>query len=169
MAPLKGADNQVYVVAQGSVLPLSNTMDSSKIAGTIPLGALIERVSPHKDTNYMDIDIIPGSQEEKPGLRAKVVLNERTGTIVMGEMVRISAVEVSHGNLSLVIKKMPEEANRASYKNVGNTRQAILPEGANVGDVLRVFSKLQVAPSDCIGIFQAIKASGALQGDLSLI
>ena len=122
--------------------------------------------------------------EVKPDITAKVVLNERTGTIVMGDNVRISTVAVSHGNLSLVIKETPQVSQPAPFSKTGETvvvprtemkvteesrRLMVVPEGASIGDVIRALNLLGVTPRDLIGILQAIKAAGALQADLTII
>jgi flagellar P-ring protein precursor FlgI len=122
--------------------------------------------------------------EVKPDVSARVVLNERTGTIVMGDNVRISTVAVSHGNLSLVIKETPQVSQPAPFSKTGETvvvprtdvkvteesrRMMLVPEGASIGDVIRALNLLGVTPRDLIGILQAIKAAGALQADLTII
>ena len=122
--------------------------------------------------------------EVKPDIPAKVVLNERTGTIVMGDNVRISTVAVSHGNLSLVIKETPQVSQPAPLSKTGETvvvprtemkvseesrRLMVVPEGASIGDVIRALNLLGVTPRDLIGILQAIKAAGALQAELTII
>ena len=121
--------------------------------------------------------------EVRPDLAAKVVVNERTGTIVMGENVRISTVAVSHGNLTLLIKETPQVSQPAPL-STGETKVvprtemkvkeetgglATLKEGASIGDVVRALNTLGVTPRDLIGILQAIRAAGALQGDLTVI
>lgn len=121
--------------------------------------------------------------EVKPDVTARVVVNERTGTIVMGENVRISTVAVSHGNLTLLIKETPR-VSQPSPLSGGETRVvprteikvteeagglATLKEGASIGDVVKALNALGVTPRDLIGIMQAIKAAGALQGDLTVI
>ncbi|MDR3579097.1 MAG: flagellar basal body P-ring protein FlgI [Oryzomonas sp.] len=243
MTPLRGGDNQVYAVAQGSVLTNSfafggqaaSAQKNHPTAGTIPNGALVERELPNvlagktklrlnlnkadfttasrieavingKFSSQIATTTDPGSVilkipesyadrtvdfvaaletlEVRPDNLAKVVLNERTGTIVMGENVRISTVAVSHGNLSIVVKETPQVSQPAPLSSGGQTvtvprtdlkvteesrRLMVVPEGASIGDVVRALNFLGVTPRDLIGIFQAIKASGALQADLSII
>ncbi|MCB9228062.1 MAG: flagellar basal body P-ring protein FlgI [Deltaproteobacteria bacterium] len=90
--------------------------------------------------------------------RAVVVLNERTGTVVMGHGVRIGAVTISHGNLSLKINKPGlRSAEEHHVVPVG---------GVTVGDLIQSLNALGVRPQDLIGILQAIKAAGALHGEL---
>ena len=122
--------------------------------------------------------------EVHPDNVAKVVLNERTGTIVMGENVHIATVAVSHGNLTLYIKETPQVSQPPPLSNTGETKVvprtslkvnegegglALLREGANIGDVVRALNALGVTPRDLIGILQSIKAAGALQAELIVI
>jgi len=122
--------------------------------------------------------------EVKPDVHAKVVLNERTGTVVMGENVRISTVAVTHGSLSLVIKETPKVSQPAPFSQTGETkvvprtdlkveeenrRLLVLQEGASIGDVVRALNMLGVTPRDLISILQAVKSAGALQAELSII
>ncbi|GAB7025848.1 flagellar basal body P-ring protein FlgI [Geotalea toluenoxydans] len=121
--------------------------------------------------------------EVTPDVMAKVVLNERTGTIVIGENVRISAVAVSHGNLTLYVKETPKVSQPAPL-GAGETKVvprtsvkvkeergslAIVPQGTNISDVVRALNALGVTSRDLIGIMQAIKAAGALNAELSVI
>lgn len=114
---------------------------------------------------------------------AKIVVNERTGTIVMGQDVRIATVAVSHGNLNLVIS----ESVAVSQPNplaAGETVAApvtelsvveeegnlvVLPKGTNLGEIARALNAIGATPRDLIAIFQAIKAAGALQGELVIL
>lgn len=243
MTPLKGADGQVYAVAQGSVLTNSfafagqgaSAQKNFPTAGRIPAAALVEREIPNtlagKSTLRLNLHQadsttatrIAGAINDKfkatvarntdpgsvvlsipdvytnrtvefmaaleildviPDNLARVVLNERTGTIVMGDQVRISTVAVSHGNLSLVIKETPQVSQPAPLSKTGETkvvprtemkveeevkRLTVMSEGSNIGDVVRALNALGVTPRDLISILQAVKAAGALQADLTII
>lgn len=119
----------------------------------------------------------------RPDTTATVVVNERTGTIVMGEDVRISTVAVSHGNLTLLIREAPQVSQPLPLSGGKTTTTprtevrvkeepgglATLKEGASIGDVVRALNALGVSPRDLIGILQAIRAAGALQGELTVI
>ena len=120
----------------------------------------------------------------RPDMEAKVVINERTGTVVMGENVRISTIAIAHGNLSIVIKELPQVSQPLPFSEGGQTvvtpntdvsvneetRQLVLmPAGASIGDVVSALNALGVSPRDLIAIFQAIKAAGALQAVLEVI
>jgi len=114
---------------------------------------------------------------------AKIVVNERTGTIVMGQDVRIATVAVSHGNLNLVITESTE-VSQPNPLTAGTTTQTpkttltaveeagnlvVLPQGVNLGDIARALNAIGATPRDLIAIFQAIKAAGALQGELVIL
>jgi len=118
-----------------------------------------------------------------PDTIAKVVLNERTGTVIMGENVRISTVAISHGNLSIIVKER-ERVSQPLPFSVGETVVTpdteiaikeedsllmVVPEGVNLRDVVRGLNAIGVSPRDLISIFQAIRASGALQAELVII
>jgi len=118
-----------------------------------------------------------------PDTIAKVVLNERTGTVIMGENVRISTVAVSHGNLSIVIKERERVSQPLPFSE-GETvvtpetevvvreesRQLIVvPEGVNIREVVNGLNAIGVSPRDLISILQAIGASGALQAEVVII
>ncbi len=114
---------------------------------------------------------------------AKVVLNERTGTIVAGSNVRILPVTISHGSLKIEIKSNPmisqpgpfSQGNTAMYNNlvpsVANEENNVMTiQGAsNVQEVAAALNSLKVSPRDIIAIFQAIKEAGALQAELVII
>jgi flagellar P-ring protein precursor FlgI len=142
--------------------------------GAVELIALVERLPVEQDT------------------RAKVIINERTGTIVVGEAVRVSTVAVAHGNLTLEIKAketakvetardplQPEDgAMKQTQESVKETTVSVnepgdklisVPEGATLGDVVKALNALGVTPRDLIGILQAMKAQGALQAELEIL
>lgn len=118
-----------------------------------------------------------------PDAIARVVLNERTGTVIMGENVRISTVAVSHGNLSIIVKERERVSQPLPFSE-GETvvtpdteiavkeedsRLMLVPEGVNLREVVRGLNAIGVSPRDLISIFQAIRASGALQAELVII
>jgi flagellar P-ring protein precursor FlgI len=151
--------------------------------------------------------------EVTPDATAKVIVNERTGTIVMGENVRISTVAVAHGNLSIQIKEnynvsqplpfapgaLPGASGRGvtpggaprpggvqgpivapggatvvtpdsdvSVKEEGK-KLMVVPQGANLGELVQGLNAIGVTPRDLISILQTIKSAGALQADLEII
>jgi flagellar P-ring protein FlgI len=118
-----------------------------------------------------------------PDTVAKVVVNERTGTIVMGSDVSISEVAVAHGNLQIRIKKSvdvsqppplsggstvvtPATDIQVEEKDVS---MMVLPASANVGDVVNALNAVGATSRDIIAILQAMKAAGALHAELEII
>lgn len=118
-----------------------------------------------------------------PDMPAKVVVNERTGTIIMGSQVRISTVAVAHGNLSIQIRSELLVSQPAPFSEgkttvvprtevdvrEDRTRLSVVSEGVGIGDVVRALNALAVTPRDMISLLQAIKAAGALQGELEIM
>jgi flagellar P-ring protein precursor FlgI len=116
---------------------------------------------------------------------ARVVVDERTGTIVMGKDVKLTTVAVSHGNLSLTVKETPP----AIQPNPLETGQPVAPpvqtttaveeggqltvlnmaQGVSIGEIANALNSIGATPRDLIAIFQAIKASGAMQGELIVL
>lgn len=119
----------------------------------------------------------------KPDIGAKVVVNERTGTVVVGQDVRISTVAIAHGSLTIAIQPNLEVSQPEPLSNgetvvtnqptvevkEGESKLAIVPTGASIGDLVRALNALGVTPRDLIAVFQAIQAAGALQADLEII
>jgi flagellar P-ring protein precursor FlgI len=93
--------------------------------------------------------------------KATVVINERTGTIVMGDDVKIGKVSISHGGLSIQVK---------SEKGKDGTSQSVIPVGGtSVGDLVKSLNQMGVKPKDLISIIQALHASGAMSADLRIL
>ena len=97
--------------------------------------------------------------------KAKVVLNERTGTVVMGDRVMISPVAIAHGDLSIQVKGSKPE----KLVQLRNESNAPGMSGATVSDLVKLLNTLGVQPKDLTAIFQTIKATGALQAELELM
>lgn len=128
-----------------------------------------------KDAGTIDI-ITPAAFENKgvellatieaieinPDQRARVLINEKTGTIVIGEKVKISKVGLSHGNLTL---KVADDGKEKKSKGPDD-KVTVLDTGASVGDLVQALNKLGVSPKDLISILQSVKAAGALHGEL---
>lgn len=114
---------------------------------------------------------------------AKVVLNERTGTVVAGNAVKILPVTISHGSLNIDIKSFPMISQPGAFSSGStvlfnnllpfaqqDTAKAIALEGAStVQEVAAALNSLKVAPRDIIAIFQALKEAGALAAELVII
>lgn len=95
----------------------------------------------------------------EPDVKAVVVVNERTGTVVMGGDVKLSEVVVSHNGLSIAV---------GAGKNA--KRENVVPvEGGTIGDLVKGLNQMGVKPEDLVSILQSLHASGALKADLKLL
>ncbi len=124
-----------------------------------------------------------GELEVEPDMPARVVIDERTGTVVMGENVRISRVAIAHGNLSVEITERPQVVQPQPFAGGETTvvprtevrareekaRIVVLEEGASIGELVRALNAVGATPRDLIAVLQAIKAAGALQAELVII
>jgi flagellar P-ring protein FlgI len=120
-----------------------------------------------------------------PDEEAKVVIDERSGVIVMGKDVRISTVALAQGNLTIRITETPQVSQPAPFAQVGDTvvvprtdvqvdtqpgnKIAVLPEGVSLQALVASLNALGVGPRDIITILQSIKAAGALQADIEVM
>ena len=243
MTPLKGIDNQVYAVAQGSLViggaGASSAGSSVQInhlgAGRISAGAIVERAVPTvlgqgeyinlelRDTDFTTarriVDTINGrfsygtataldgrviqlrapvndnqrvtfiSQIE--GLEvvpaqgtAKVIINARTGSVVMNQMVSLEPSAVAHGNLSVIINTQPIVSQPGPFSQRGETvvvpqsqievrseegNLMLLPNSASLADVVKALNAIGATPQDLLAILQALKAAGSLRAELEII
>ncbi len=117
-----------------------------------------------------------------PDMVAKIVVNEKTGTVVIGENVRISTVAISHGNMSITIQEhaavsQPGILSKGETVTVKETditieeeksKVILLPKSTTIGELVRALNAIGVTPRDMISIFQSIKAAGALQAELEI-
>ena len=210
-APLRAGNEQVFAVAQGSIVIGGDGKEQHGTSGRIPNGAMIERdmtadfaarkmyrlnlINPDfttaarsvitinrelgghyataKDAGTIDV-ITPFSFENRgvellatiesieinPDMKARVVVNEKTGTIVIGDKVKISRIAISHGALAIKV---------GDGKKVSDDKVAVLESGVSVGEFVQALNKLGVSPKDLITILQSVKAAGALHGELEVL
>jgi len=242
MTPLKGADNQIYAMAQGNVLVggVGAAAAGSKVqvnhlsVGRISAGATVERAVPsqlgqgnviHLELNTTDfstasrvVEVVnqkfgadtaaaldgrvirvrsPANSDERVAFlgaleslnvtpaqtAAKVILNARTGSVVMNQSVMLDTCAVSHGNLSVVINTEPVISQPAPLSN-GQTVVAqrsqieinkesgqvlLLKGGASLADVVKALNSIGATPQDLLAILQAMKAAGSLRAELEII
>ena len=117
-------------------------------------------------------------------MAAKVVINERTGTIIIGNNVTISPVAIAHGSLAIEITERPQVSQpppfapenaettvvpRTNISVKEQTASLVRISGITLGEVVRALNALGVTPRDLISILQALKASGALSAELEII
>jgi flagellar P-ring protein precursor FlgI len=242
MTPLKGADGQIYAMAQGNlaVSGAGASANGSKAqinhlsVGRIPAGATVERsvatvlgesgsinlelrqsdfttaarvvdavnakfgagTARALNGRVLEVKTPVGASERvaflgaiesldvspAPGM-AKVILNARTGSVVMNQQVTLDPSAVSHGNLSVIISSEPVISQPAPFSQ-GQTvvtaqsqieiRQQegevmLLKGGATLADVVKALNSIGATPQDLLAILQALKASGALRAELEVI
>ncbi|WP_413194961.1 flagellar basal body P-ring protein FlgI [Pararobbsia alpina] len=242
MTPMKGADGNVYAIAQGNVLVAGAgaAANGSKVqinqldVGRISNGALVERAVPtvlgeagtmQMTLNQTDFDnaqrvsaainnafgggtavpvdgrTIAIKSPSDPAAQvaflaqvenidvapskeaAKVVVNARTGSVVMNQMVQLQSCAVAHGNLSVIVNTTPQVSQPGPFSNgqTAVTQQSqiqvrqengalqMVKAGASLADVVKGLNALGATPADLISILQSIKAAGALRADLEII
>ena len=240
---LRGADGQVYALAQGNLIVggAGASAGGSKVtinhlaAGRVPEGATVERAVPTALSNrgIMQLDLsandfataravadainndkgkgtaqavdgrvvkvkLPVDPDQhvafmadienldvklaKPA--ARVVLNARTGSVVMNESVTLGSCAVAHGALTVTVNSTPVISQPNALSSGGKTVQAEkvdiaitqqggalmqLPSGAKLADVVRALNALGATPQDLLSILQAMKSAGALQAEIEVI
>lgn len=122
--------------------------------------------------------------EIQPDVPARVVINERTGTIIMGEMVRVSTVALAHGNLNISIRSETQVSQPPPLAEGGGTAivenqditvgeeaggLSVVNGTVSLGQVVEALNGLGATPRDLIAIFQALKEAGALQAELVIM
>lgn len=142
-----------------------NTFLGSSFAKAVD-GATV-RVTVPDDYRQQEISLLAALEniDVAPDSIAKVVVDERTGTIVMGENVRIGQLALSHGTLSIQITQEIAAQSGAPQTN----KLVQLSPGVTLAELVRALNSVGAAPRDLIAIFQAIKAAGALQAELTII
>jgi flagellar P-ring protein precursor FlgI len=120
--------------------------------------------------------------------RAVVIINEKTGTVVIGQEVRIATCAVAHGNLTITVSTaygvsqplpstqgqtvvVPQQEVTATEETATGREDAVMmvPGGANIGEIVGALNALGVSPRDVIAILQAMKAQGALKAELKVL
>lgn len=116
----------------------------------------------------------------EPDVPARIVINERTGTIIMGEQVKISNVALAHGNLNIAIRSETQVAqpgplaggqtavveNRDVTVGEENGELRVVENAVSLRQVVRALNTIGATPRDLIAIFQALQRAGALQAEL---
>jgi len=241
MTPLKGADGQVYAMAQGNVLVGGVGASSGGASvqvnhlsvGRLPAGATVERAVPtllgqgdfiNLELNATDFTTVariaeaingqvapglasaldgrmiqvraPGGSERVAFISkienlevnpaqgiAKVIINARTGSIVMNQAVTLDTCAVAHGNLTVVINtdSTVSQPNALSQGQTMQTDQTTidvkadkgglvqLQRGVSLSDVVKALNSIGATPQDLLAILQAMKSAGALRAELEII
>ncbi len=139
--------------------------DSATVAITVP---------PKFADNKVALMAALESLNITPDTQAKIIIDERTGTVVMGENVTISEVAVAHGNLSVQVNPGPgqtpsSESNRNITARDQENLLVQMKSGVTLGEMVRALNSVGVTTRDLIAIFQSMKASGAIKADLQII
>lgn len=155
--------------------PLAKAVDGSQIDVNVPFN--------YRDNLVEFVAVIENASVMTDAPNGKVVVNERTGTVVLGQDVRVDAVAVAHGNLKLVVKNTTQVTRNAmfGYNELIHTTTVqaedsskkgnliVLPEGANLMDIVEAINAVGATPRDLISILQAVKTAGALHAELEII
>ncbi len=155
-------------------MPVAETADPSTVRLTVPREFQGNIVALLSEVEQLRVE---------PDLAAKVVIDERSGIVVMGRDVRVSTVAIAQGNLTVTITEAPQVSQPEPFSE-GQTvivprtnievredrrRMAVLREGVTLQELVDGLNALGVSPRDLIAILQAIKASGALQADIEVM
>lgn len=153
----------------------AKAIDGNSVQITIPDKFLDDRIT--FLSILENLDVRPTTE------KARVVVNERTGTVVIGSDVKLLPAAVAHGNLTVTVTTTNEVSQPNAFaqgSTVGFSNTAIginktpgsiisLPANSNLNDLVRALNSIGVAPVDLISILQALKKSGSLQADLIII
>lgn len=231
MTPLKGADNQVYAMAQGNMLvgeagaavAGGKAQTNHLIVGRIPSGATVERAvptamgqgdfvlltlntadfttatrmteainkefvavpevaaaldgrairvrAPQGPARVTFMSRLENLQVDPAHAAARVIINARTGSVVMNQAVTLDMCSISHGNMTVVIKA---EETAAQPANTPETKSApgsfmLVPRAVSLDEVIRALNAIGATPKDLLAILQAMKSSGSLHAELEII
>jgi flagellar P-ring protein precursor FlgI len=245
MTPLRGADGEVYAIAQGSVVVSGFGVagkDGSRVSvnvpsgGRIPNGATVEREVPSNfgkepfvvlNLNAPDfgtaarmsealnqqlgagsaqaldavsvqvrapadasarvafIGVLQEIEVEPSEAPARVIINSRTGTVVISSRVRVMAAAVAHGSLSVTITERTDVSQPGALSTGGTTvttprsdiaiaqptdaRMFVFHEGVNLDEIVRAVNQVGAAPGDLVAILEALQQAGALRAQLIVI
>lgn len=125
--------------------------------------ATIDLIVPFSyDGNAVELMAVLENLTVNTDTRARIVINERSGTVVAGGKVRIKNVALSHGDLSIAV------GGGNAAKKGGGKKVVEIQNTTSVTDLVNVLNELGVSPKDLTAIFQALKSAGALEGDLQI-
>lgn len=156
-------------------VPLAKALNSSKVEVDIPEN--------YKALKANFISEIEGLQVS-PDMKSIVVVNERTGTVIMGGDVKIFPVAIAQGNLTVTVEDTPEVSQPSTPLTLGTTvvtpknkltvkeekkQLTVLKNGNTISDIVKALNSLGVAPRDLIAVLQALKEAGALQAELKIM
>ncbi|WP_324709410.1 flagellar basal body P-ring protein FlgI [Pseudomonas citronellolis] len=152
----------------------AQALDGTKVSVRAP-------VSANQRTSFMAL--LEGVEVQEGRERPKVVFNSRTGTVVIGQGVRVKAAAVSHGSLTVTISENPQVSQPAPFSggrttvtpqsdvNVAQDKKPMFrwPEGASLQGIIDTVNSLGATPDDVMSILQALEKAGALNAELIII
>ena len=180
---LRLALNEPDFVSAGRVARAINAELATDAAKVADAGAVVVRVPDQYRQSVPDLIARLEPLPVTVDTAARVVINERTGTVVMGSDVRVGSAAVAHGNLSVRIRTRFDVSQPAPMSggdttvvprtdvdvDEGNNQLVALDAGATLADVVRALNVLGASPRDIIAIMQALKAAGALRAELVVL
>lgn len=145
------------------IVRVINTELGGKYASAVDQSTIDLIVPFSYDGNAVELMAVLENLTVNTDTRARVVINERSGTVVSGGKVRIKNVALSHGDLAIQVggAKGGKKGDGKKVVEIQNT--------TNVSDLVNILNELGVAPKDLTAIFQSLKAAGALEGDLEVL
>lgn len=160
-----------------------NSVIGKRVAKAMDSGSVVLPLTPELARDPIQLIAKLEHVEVRPDTKAKVVVNERTGTVIIGEDVRVATVALAHGNLNISISSNTQVsqpqglsqgqtvAQRNQDVTVGQEegKLNIVEHSVSLGDVVNGLNALGATPRDLIAIFQALKRAGALQADLVIM
>jgi flagellar P-ring protein precursor FlgI len=180
---LRLALNEPDFVSAGRVARAINAELATDAAKVADAGAVVVRVPDQYRQSVPDLIARLEPLPVTVDTAARVVINERTGTVVMGSDVRVGSAAVAHGNLSVRIRTRFDVSQPAPMSggdttvvprtdvdvDEGNNQLVALEAGATLADVVKALNVLGASPRDIIAIMQALKAAGALRAELVVL
>jgi flagellar P-ring protein FlgI len=173
-----------FTTAAQAAKKINETLQSESAATTIDPSTIILKIPEQYQGKVVQLVALVEAIDVVVDVPARVVINERTGTVTIGEAVRIAPVAIAHGSLTIEIKTeynvsqpLPFSPNQAQTVvtpkqtvNIKEQNASLLHvSGATLGEVVRALNALGVTPRDLVSILQALKAAGALRADVEII
>lgn len=157
---------------------------ASGLARTLDAGTIDIDIPARYSDNMVQFVALIENLGVTPDAVSKVVINERTGTVVMGENVRISTVAIAHGNLTIQVKESADVSQALPFAEGGQTVVTpdtmviateersplfLLEAGSSLGELVGALNAIGVSPRDLMSVLQALKTAGALQATLEIM
>ncbi len=174
--------NPNFKTANNIAEALNNQLEHSNIAKAKDAGTIEINIPDGYEDNVVDFISKVNKTDVRTSMEAKVVIDEKTGTIVLSHNVRISTVAVAHGNISVTIKTTEDVSQPSSFSE-GETEKTtetdidveeeegkivMIGSENNIEDLVTALNTIGATPRDIVSIIQKIKSAGALHGELVL-